>query len=65
MAIIFQLYFRLRHQEGSGKPDWLELKARKIHLLFYADDINILGGRIQNKEKNTEALVFSIDDVGL
>jgi len=26
-------------------------------LLVYADDVNVLGGRVHNKEKNTEALV--------
>jgi hypothetical protein len=26
IKIHFQLYFRVRHQEGSGKPGWFKIK---------------------------------------
>ncbi len=32
---------------------------------MYANDINILGGNVFNKEKNTKALVVSSKEVGL
>jgi len=34
-------------------------------LLVYADDVNILGGRIHIMKKNTEALVVASKDIGL
>jgi len=37
-----------------------DLKLNGIHqLLVHADDVNIMGGRIQTTTKNTEALVAS------
>ena len=33
--------------------------------MVYADDVNILGGRIRAKEKNTEALAVASKEIGL
>jgi hypothetical protein len=42
------------------------LKLNDTHqLLVYADNINILGGRIHNVKKNTEALTLSSKKSGL
>jgi hypothetical protein len=34
-------------------------------LLAYADDVNILGGRVNTVKKNVEALVVATKDIGL
>ena len=34
-------------------------------LLFYADDVNILGGTVHTIKRNTEALVVSSKEIGL
>ena len=42
------------------------LKLSGTHqLLVYADDVNILGGRVHTVKKNTEALVAAIKEIGL
>ena len=33
--------------------------------MVYADDVSILAGRVHTVEKNTEALVVAIKEVGL
>jgi len=41
------------------------LKLNGTHqLLVYADDVNILGGRINTVEKNKKALVVASNDIG-
>jgi hypothetical protein len=40
------------------------LKLNGIHqVLFYADDVNILGGNIHTMRKNTEALVIARKEI--
>jgi hypothetical protein len=42
------------------------LKLNDTHqLLVYADNVNILGGRIHNVKKNTEALILASKESGL
>jgi hypothetical protein len=42
------------------------LKLNGTHqLLFYADDVNILGESIHTVQKKTEILVVAIKDIGL
>jgi hypothetical protein len=42
------------------------LKMNGTHqLLAYADDVNLLGGNIDNINKNTEALIDASKEVGL
>jgi hypothetical protein len=42
------------------------LKLNGTHqLLFYVDDVNILGGRVYTIKKNTEALVVASKETGL
>ena len=60
----FQLCFRVRHQEGSGKPGWLKIKWCTSGLV-YADDVNILGGSLHTMKRNTEALVVATKESGL
>jgi hypothetical protein len=42
----------------------LKLNGRH-QLLVYADDVNMLGGSLHTKTKNTEALVVASKEVGL
>ena len=37
----------------------------KYQLLFYANDVNILGGRVHTIEKNTEVFVVVSKEIGL
>jgi hypothetical protein len=42
------------------------LKLNGTHqLLFYADDVNILGGSVHTIEENTESLVVASKEIGL
>jgi len=42
------------------------LKLSGTHqLLFYADDVNILGGSIHTLKENAEALVVASNEIGL
>jgi len=36
-----------------------------LQLLVYADDVNILGGRVHTVKENTEALIVAIKEIGL
>jgi hypothetical protein len=44
-VIALQICLRVCHYEGLGKLGWLEIKWYN-QLLVYADDVNILGGRV-------------------
>jgi Holliday junction resolvase len=44
--------------------DGLKLNSTD-HLLFYADDVNILGGNVHTTKTNVEALVFASKETGL
>ena len=44
--------------------DGLKLSG-KYHLLFYADDVNILGGSVRSIEKNMDTLVVANKKTGL
>jgi len=46
------------HQDGSKFNSTQQL-------LFDADDVNVLGGSVRTMQKNTEALVVPIKDIGL
>jgi len=35
IAIAFKLYFRICHHEGSGKPEWLEIKGYTSESSFF------------------------------
>jgi hypothetical protein len=37
----------------------------KHHLLFYADDFNILGGNAHTVKKNADALIVASKEIGL
>jgi hypothetical protein len=42
------------------------LKIKGTHqLLAYADDVTVLGGSVQKKKKNTEALIAATKQIGL
>jgi len=41
------------------------LKIKRTHKLFYADDVNILGGSVQAIKENTEARVVASKEIGL
>jgi len=42
------------------------LKLNGIHqLLFYADDVNVLGGSVHTVKKNAEALIVASKEIGL
>jgi len=62
--LLFQLCFRLRRFEGSGKPDGLKLNG-KHQLLVYADNVNILGGNVHTIKKTIDALVVASKENGL
>jgi hypothetical protein len=36
-----------------------------LHILVYADDVNILGGSVRTINKNTEALIVASKEIGL
>jgi hypothetical protein len=50
--------------ESSGKLDGLKLNG-KHQLLFYAGDVNILGGNVRTMKKNTEAIIVASKESGL
>jgi len=63
-ATAFLLCFRVHNSEGLGKPGWLKLNDT-YQLLFYADDVNILGRSINTIKKDTESLVGASQEIGL
>jgi sorting nexin-29 len=46
------------------QQDGLKLNGTH-HLLAYADDVNILGGRLHTVKEKTEALVVATKEIGL
>jgi sorting nexin-29 len=60
ITIAFQLCFGICHQEGPREPGRTEHQ-----LLAYADDVNIVGEKIDNIQKNTKALLDTSKEVGL
>ena len=56
--------FRVRCQEGSDKPGWLEIKWY-TSVLVYAADVNVLGGSVHTVKENAEALVVANKETGL
>jgi len=65
MTITFELCCRICHEEGSGKPGWIEIKWQ-TSAFVYADDFNILGGSIHTiKKTQKEAVVVVSKGIGL
>ena len=58
------LLYRVCHEEGSGIPEWLEIKLY-TSVLVYADEVNILVGRAHIVKKNTETIVVASKETGL
>ena len=64
----FSLLFNLALQSAITRvhinQDGLKLNGT-YQLLFYADDVNILGGSVHTLKKNTAALVLTSKEFGL
>ena len=56
MSFKFVLDYAIRRVQVN--PDGLKLNGTH-QLLFYADDVNILGGRVHTVKKNAEAVVVA------
>lgn len=63
-VLVLKLCFRICYQEGSGKPEGLELNGTH-QLLIYVNDVNALGERICSRNKNTDTLLFATKQIGL
>jgi hypothetical protein len=50
--------------KGPGKPGRTEMEWN-MQLVFYADDVNLLGDNINAIKKNTDALIDTSKEVGL
>jgi hypothetical protein len=62
MVFNFALEYTIRRVQANQEG----LKLNGTHqLLVYADDVNILGGSIHDVNKNTEAIVVAIKEIGL
>jgi hypothetical protein len=61
---VFQLCFRICHQEGSWKSEGLEFNGTR-QLLTYADNTNILGENIDITKKDKETLLDASKEIGL
>jgi hypothetical protein len=58
--------FALEYAIGKVQENQVGLIINKTHLLlFYADDVNLLGNNIDTIKKNTETLIDTIKEVGL
>jgi hypothetical protein len=58
--------FALAYAIRGVQENQSDLKLNGTHLLlFYADDVNILGESVHTVEKKTEILVVVIKDIGL
>ena len=51
------------HYEGLGRWGGLEIGTQQ--LLFFNDDLNVLGASIHTIKENTEASVFISNEIGL
>jgi hypothetical protein len=55
-TIVFQLYFKIYHQQNQENENGLEPK--RAHQLFVqADDVNLLGKEINTTKKENEAVL--------
>jgi hypothetical protein len=58
----FDLEYAITRFQGNQEG----LKLNGTHqLLVYADDVNVLGGRVHTIKKNPEVLRVAINDIGL
>ena len=62
MLFNFALEYAIRRVQVN--QDGLKLNGTH-QLLAYADDVNILGGRIHNLKENAESLVAATREIGL
>jgi hypothetical protein len=46
------------------KPEWLKLNVTN-QLVVYANDVNILGGRVRTVNGNTGTLIVGSKEIGL
>jgi hypothetical protein len=60
----FSSFFRICHLKVRVNQEGLKLNGTH-RILVYADDVNILGGRMLTLRKNTEDLVFASKETGL
>ena len=66
MPLLFNFALEYAIRRVQVNQDSLKLNGMH-HPLVYADDVNILGGRIhitEKKKKNTEALVVPSKEIG-
>ena len=62
--MLFSFDFRYAIRRVQVNRD--DLKLNGTHqLLAYADDVNILGGRVYTVKENAEALVVASKEIGL
>ena len=64
IAFAFQLCFRMCHQGVQADQEGLKLIGTH-QLLFYNDDLNVLGVSICTIKENTETSVFISNEIGL
>jgi hypothetical protein len=63
-ALLFN--FVLKYAIGKVQETQVGLKLNGTHqLLVYADDVNLLGGNIDNIKKNRETLIDADKEIGL
>ena len=64
MLFLFNLALECASRRGQVNQDGLKLNGTH-QLLSYADDVNILGGRVHTIKENAEALVVATKEIGL
>ena len=62
--MLFNFALEYAKRRVQVNQDGLKLNGTH-HLLAYADDVNILGGRLRTVKENAEALVFATKENGL